>query len=340
MLPPLRQTRAPLPKDPPTDDEVAEALRRAGFNPVLPVHVLAASKWKRKSTEAVCRHSFSGDPPGGLFATADENVLVVSPELCLLQLASTLSPVDLAWVGYELCGTYACPTACPAQTRFGCEVATTPARLRSFERKAQGLKGVKRFRRSLPHILPDSASPMESLLAMLLTLPYAYGGYSLSKPQLNIRINPGKRGMGLVNQGHYICDLFWKDARLAVEYDSNRFHTGAEKIAEDSRRRNDLAALGIAVVTVTSDQIFDPRQMDKVAGTLAKRLGERIDPRDESYPRRQAELRQRLFSRLEERPAARLFDVGLPGDAGGVGDGGDGTFRHPEKNEGSLGPSS
>lgn len=40
------------------------------------------------------------------------------------------------------------------------------------------------------------------------------------------------------------CDLLWPTASLCVEYDSDMFHTGSQKIARDARRRNALASLG------------------------------------------------------------------------------------------------
>lgn len=48
---------------------------------------------------------------------------------------------------------------------------TTPAKLASYLNKAERMKGAKRARSALPYILGMSASPRESTLAELITLP-------------------------------------------------------------------------------------------------------------------------------------------------------------------------
>ena len=71
----------------------------------------------------------------------------------------------------------------------------------------------------------------------------------------------------------FSCDLFWPDGGVAVEYDSDMFHTGSERIARDSERRNALSYLGISVVTVTRRQVMSAVGCDRIARLLEKHLG-------------------------------------------------------------------
>ena len=73
-----------------------------------------------------------------------------------------------------------------------------------------------------------------------------------------------------------ICDLYWADAKLDIEYDSDFYHVGAEKIAQDANRRNDLESRGITVITDTNKQLLSWKRMDEVACHAAKRIGKRI----------------------------------------------------------------
>ena len=77
----------------------------------------------------------------------------------------------------------------------------------------------------------------------------------------------------MTGNAYFCCDLLWPEARVAVEYDSTMFHTGARRIAADSERRNALAYLGVDVVSVTRDQLMDPLRMDGVVRLLQKTLG-------------------------------------------------------------------
>ena len=89
---------------------------------------------------------------------------------------------------------------------------------------------------------------METKLAMLLTLPYKHGGYGLIAPEMNSQIIPAKTAKRSVGKKYYSCDLFWHDYDLAVEYDSDLFHTGTTRIANDSKRRNALTALALPLL--------------------------------------------------------------------------------------------
>lgn len=97
----------------------------------------------------------------------------------------------------------------------------------------------------------------------------------------------------------YRCDLYWPQARLAVEYDSDSYHSGADNIAEDARKRTALALQNIEVVTLTSRQILNPSELDSVAALLAKRLNVRLPKPTRKWRERNMQLRAQVldFSR-------------------------------------------
>lgn len=90
---------------------------------------------------------------------------------------------------------------------------------------------------------------------------------------------------------------FWPDAKLALEYDSDMFHTGAEKINRDSARRSSLEAQGIHVVSVTSRQVNNPAELDKLARIVSGKLGKRLRITMEDAPRRRVLLRAGLLEK-------------------------------------------
>lgn len=81
----------------------------------------------------------------------------------------------------------------------------------------------------------------------------------LPKPEVNVKV------------GRWTVDFLWRDARLAVEADSYRYHRGRIAFQDDHARELDLRRLGYEV------RRFDERQIDeepeRVAADLVDALG-------------------------------------------------------------------
>ena len=207
-----------------------------------------------------------------------------------MRASTELDILELVMLGFEFCGTYSLApgSACGFVQR---EPLTTVPKLRSFVEKAEGQNGAKQARRALSCIMPNSASPGETGIAMLLSMPHLLGGYKLEGSKLNYRIDLGKRARTMFGKRYFVSDMCWPEHRLAVEYESDLFHTGPERIANDSKRRNALLFMGYDVVTITRKQVSSFPEFDKVAHIIAKHLGKRIRPRTEDFPSKQFALR-------------------------------------------------
>ena len=124
--------------------------------------------------------------------------------------------------------------------------ATTPQLIERYLEKCEGIHGVKAAKRASSYLIKRSASPMESLLSMLLCLPPSLGGFGLPRPELNCPIETKEGGIAMRR-----CDLCWPDQQFALEYDSDTFHSDASKLHLDSSRRSALEKAGVHVVSVT-----------------------------------------------------------------------------------------
>lgn len=255
----------------------------------FPVHLLVDRSEKRPNTERVVCHTRNAPLPHASLLHIDGDLYVASPELCFTQLPSSHPLPDQVSIGHELCGSYRIGVG------YGLPPLTTVAKLKAYAQRAAGMDGIVQTRRALRYVLPDSASSMETTLAMFFDLPALMGGCAFSFPQLNARIDPGRRSKNLASQSFYRCDLYWEKAKLAVEYESNLFHTGARRLAKDSRRRDELTAMGVTVVTATASQVYNLREFDKLAKTVARHLGKRLPKRDRKFTERQLELRAILL---------------------------------------------
>ncbi|WP_281654692.1 hypothetical protein [Eggerthella sinensis] len=262
--------------------------------PEKPVHLLVPNAAARTGdARAVC-HVRSGSFPRRSFWRLAPDACASGPELCFVQMAETLPQAHLIRLGMELCGTYGVPTV--NQVDFDrAHPYTTVERLGRFIDEIGPVPGAKRARRALRSVVDESASPFETALVMLLCLPLSKGGYGLPRPEMNRGMNARWSTVRRAADKRFACDLLWRDAAVAVEYESFQHHSKKGKLADDARRRNDLLAHGITVVPVTTRTVQNLIELDQVAHLLARKLGKRLRPDARSWPERQHRLHGTLL---------------------------------------------
>jgi very-short-patch-repair endonuclease len=260
-----------------------------------PLDILVANESARKANRLVRNHICCGPYPKSCFFDTGQGLLTCSPELCFLQMAENLPLLKLIELGFEFCGTYslAADGIKEATLQLG-KPLTSKAKLQALVAKMNGRRGKKNATRALKYVVDGSASPMETMLAMLLSLPQNLGGYGLAKPLLNQRIDVVKTAKRASRKDHYVCDLYWQEVKLDVEYDSDLFHTGSSRISDDSKRRNALTYLGIQVITITRQQLYTSGEFDKAVRLIAKRLGKRLHYSNPKFAKKHQELRALL----------------------------------------------
>jgi hypothetical protein len=238
----------------------------------------------------------------------DDDVFLVSPELCLLQMAQSLPCPSLIELIDEFCGTYR-PASSEELTDEHADglvqrpPITSLERLSAYLATSPGVGGIKRARRALRYAVDLSASPKETHSELLFSLPVPMGGKGCPKPEMNKRFDVpiGLRQAG--DPGYVECDLCWtvmrdgKVRHVAVEYQSTAHHVGAERLAADSRRRNLLESMGVHVITLTAAELYSQRGFDRVAALVTRELGlcVRTCLAPEEVARRTARLRLELL---------------------------------------------
>lgn len=136
-------------------------------------------------------------------------------------------------------------------------------------------QGARRAGRVCELMLEGSASPMETVLALMLTLPPDLGGFGMERPLLNHPLDvSGLRG-SLSDRDVVMPDLLWEDRRVALEYDSREFHArrGEGRAGEDAARANILTALGYRVFRVTAETVRTLAGVSLLARQVARALG-------------------------------------------------------------------
>lgn len=211
-------------------------------------------------------------PSGAIITVSGENV--ASPELVFLQLASKLDIHRLILLGMQLCSH---PPGKP------CLAITTKQKLKKFIEKAQGYNGRRKASRALKYIENGSASIMESLSYMILSLPIALGGYGLKGITLNYEIKLGGEGVNRLGQNRCFIDLYFKSEKIAVEYESYAFHGSPYEHGRGMIRATILERQGISVMPLTTIQLYNKEACKDFAFNLAVRLNKRVQIRSKKF---------------------------------------------------------
>ena len=152
----------------------------------LPLHVATSRKKKNESQTCFCHYRPEPYPRGSIYRI-DAETGIVSPELALLQVSGELSFGELVGVMCEFSGYYS-PSCREFHGMIGREPLTSAFRIAAYAERAKGLHDACRTRSAAKYALDRARSPMEVAAALLLSLPYARGGYALSGMELNNRI--------------------------------------------------------------------------------------------------------------------------------------------------------
>jgi very-short-patch-repair endonuclease len=115
-------------------------------------------------------------------------------------------------------------------------------RLRDWASTHTGYRGVRRLKCALGLADPAAESVMETRLRLLLVL----AGLPHPRSQVSLRDD----------FGHFLArpDLYYPDARLAIEYDGA---THRESLAADNRRQNRLIDAGYRLLRFTAGDVLD-----------------------------------------------------------------------------------
>ena len=265
-----------------------------------PLQLLVPTKDRRSTLDCVHARVCGQELPLGSFVYGNPYVSISSPEFLFVQMGRELSLVELVELGMELCGTYR--LACEHySTRYKMPVLTTPAKLRAYIDRAPGLRGVKRARAALDFVLPGSASPMETVVYLLLCLPRRFGGYAFPRPILNKRLDFDAGGKRFTLRKSSRPDLCWEKAKLDLEYHGST-HEEVDSRAEDSMRRKALEQMGYTVYELTYPEVNNFELFQANVRRLAKMMGIRLRSSNErGFATREEQLRRLLLGSREEK---------------------------------------
>lgn len=256
------------------------------------VHVLIPRLPGKHHTQRVAFHQVANALPKASLLEIAPGILCVSPEYLFVQFAENFGLGELIALGYELCGCY------PIEGRDGLvrRPLATPQRLVSFAERATRFRGVCRARVAAKYVHAKSASAMESEMSALVLSPRKWGGYGLPSARLNQIVELSPAAARIARSSRLAVDLLWREHGVALEYDGRASHEGSSQMARDSRRRDALAASGIDLSTVTSQQFSSINEFEAIVSHVERKIGRKPQPITPQFREENMRLRQQLRS--------------------------------------------
>lgn len=297
----LRQCAASL------DDIRKHDVGRFGVNPTT-LDVLVSPEGTNRRSGSIRRRRASNAYPQRSFYRAANHLMVCRPELCLAQIASAFSEVELALFGFELCGSFAINRA--TGKLIDRRPISSARCLQDYARALGNTPGANKVRKAAKLVLDGSYSPMESRIALELSAPRCTGGFGFPPPTLNKPVDLSEKFEkdAVVRKG----DLLWEKQGVVIEYDSSEHHEGEPCIDRDARRRNEFVGRRYRVLTLTKQQAYDLAAMENVAKNLERLLGIRLRSRTSNLEQRRESLHRALYAESDSSPRPFIAPHGLP----------------------------
>lgn len=179
--------------------------------------------------------------------------------------------MQLAQIATNLCGRYYIDIATD-KIEDRSAFLTTPEKLRSYCSALPEVRGSKKALNALRWAFPNSGSPTETQVQLLLTIPCGRGGFALPLPLMNYDVRAGRLAR-IAEQGKYCIDCANPDLKIGVEYDGQDSH---QDPAADKRRRNELKALNWDIFPLEKDTLENPDRMARFAEIVSIAMHVRI----------------------------------------------------------------
>ena len=281
----------PLPESPPTKAELEGVLER--FPRLsLPLHVCAARKSAVSPQLAHVHRSRVALPAGSTIRLSD-GIYCSSPEHLVVQMAPSLTRLELVFLLGELLGTYAIAPDHEDGMFKRRRPLTTRERILAHLDALGPVPGTAMVRSALGVACERSASPYETRLSMRFGLKPSLGGYHLRVLSMNAPLEVVRIGSALgagIRKPDVLLGATNVNAPFSgVSFDYNGgIHKSPEGYERDARRQNEMLAVNFKNYVLTKSLYDDLDYMDGIVALARADLGMKAPhlTRDEAARRR------------------------------------------------------
>lgn len=267
-----------------------EVVLGRGFTDKDPIDITVTSlreRYKRKGHKVYLCTTYL--PEGAVKYDEYEGFWVSSPELVFLEFANELDILRLILLGMLLCSH---PVNQPGNA------LTTKEKIETLVKKARWHRGRRKALRAIKYVENGASSVMEALVYMALRLPHALGGYAIKGITLNQCVQLEEKAIALLKQHKCFADLYLAAKELAIEYQSDEYHSSPEAKAWDKKRISALESQGIKVIEINKNTLYSFRRLQETVEDIYRTIDKRLNIRTRKFLKMHFHLRS-LFPRLE-----------------------------------------
>lgn len=264
----------------------------------VPAHLAAPTCRRHGRSQSIVAHRLPVSLPTDpilQFDEVDGPLYVASPALYLLMRAPLLDDIGLILAATALCSTYVRRPDMNGEIVYRSKPLVASQELVEKLRPCKSQRSCRRLTELLSFCQDESASPMETALALLMTAPPSLGGRGFPRAKMNYEWKLAPDECFTLNGQETIrLDFFWPEAALGIEYDSAEFHDNPRQMERDAARREIAERRGIHVMTVTRGAVKDELKLNLLLEQAAERLGMGFDWSDRYLSKRRL-LRSRVL---------------------------------------------
>lgn len=276
---------------------ISDAINRAGGEQ-YGLSLLSRGHSERRLSGLITCSSWGAKPlPPHSICKIGDGVYAVSPELCVVRLATMLSRLELVRAATDLMGTYTHSFTDRQQLIDRSTPLLTRASLADYLQSATGVRGARETKRILNQLVERSASPRETSMDVCLQLCTRMGGEGLPPLKANEQVDLSKEALSLTRKKFLVADVTWVvgEKELYLEYNSNKHHDTEEELEFDFEKITAMRHDGKTVIPVSTRQFNDYAVFSTIVKGIRKTLGVR-----DKYGDRVAESRRATHARLLE----------------------------------------
>ena len=169
------------------------------------------------------------------------------------------SKEELLMLGLKFCGTY---ENCEGNKLYSdIKPLTTAYEIQKFCNNFRNIqknyRGIRKACKIAKLLIDNSASPKESVVYSMLASPRKWGGFNVKNLLMNRKINLSSMAKSACKQACLIPDISNFSNKIAIEYDSDQFHSNYKQKIKDKNRLKAYILDKWKVVTFLSEYLRD-----------------------------------------------------------------------------------
>lgn len=263
------------------------------------INLLNSSFIHARSSNNIKTFSSKLNYPKNSFIELEEKIYIPCPELLFYQLSQILNFSHLMLAGLELCGNYSLVDNIESCNPYEIQPVLNKESLLKYLNNLQTInshaQSIRKANCAAKYLEENSFSPLESRLYIMLCSPRYLGGFGITNMKFNKKVSLSNKATKILGHKCVYPDLCNKNLKIAIEYDSEKFHDNTAQNIKDKLRINALQSDGWRVFSFVKTNTYNVDSMQWMALDILKANGQDKRIRQKNFKEKRDILHSQLF---------------------------------------------